>query len=828
MKKLFINLAVILIIPALYFVFISAFTKSDNTESERTVSNTVSTDTTKFVNMIQNMDYVHCDSIWIGKHLNEYKELGYNAAHVYPSDNDTFGTFLGNYSQLQIVNNNKLIDSVHNRDLKFFYEQVKFSYLCYAQRLVYLVSSNGNYNANNGFCFIRTNGTLEAGDTTVLLVEKLPTPAYTLVCDSIYENLQHSDYFGRQQDKLDWFVKPMVKLDTNNITDNTPVFTIVYYSFSGDSIGGQTILASNFKNPAGIYNGDYTDKFYRGQTAIPFSLSGDDSNNGLNKGRNPKQLKKDSCKVNFKIFTYGQAKFWFKKLTVDDFYANKLFDPSPYNNYDSIIHDELSHVGNNINLYSYYMDEVTYSQLPCIKYVMNKISAYPNIKFMVSESNWMATNVMRKTDLGHSLTLKTLHPRILNVFAYELWGGNDTGVTYIPAFALNYIEPKLPVSWQTQNYNTYNNYLQNVILGSSTASGSSGNGVHGPGSFIYQVCLAKQNIKDNSSNTMLYITPQMQGEMCIDSSSGNLISVREPLNEEIEAQTMSALSHGAQGLVGYIFQTAIDSTRIYSQMSHVYGLYGRINALNHLGDYRRTKNHYGENKWEFIKKMNGKINSWIPTLDKTTWQDGFSVHSEGATHYFINNIQSLYVTNNGGQPECVEDNIWADCNSEKYWEEGFFSPKNTSDNSKYFLMTNRRCVPEIAGINRGDLRQLKIYFMASQLTGFNNWKIINVENDSLIATYNKSNPTYVDFGVFQPREGKLFKITPAFQIGGTLAEDETLSGNINCDGMIFNGGHNITISPNATISFSDSAGIEMDSGFFTCEDNDNAYPVTFI
>ncbi|MCU0373296.1 MAG: hypothetical protein MUE56_08660 [Ignavibacteria bacterium] len=164
---------------------------------------------------------------------------------------------------------------------------------------------------------------------------------------------------------------------------------------------------------------------------------------------------------------------------------------------------------------------------------------------MVSEANWMATHVMRNHDLGHKITLDRLKPRILNVFAYEFWG-DSTGYTYIPYFALNpnNIEQKLPPAWKTQNYNSYNNYLQTDVLGSKNSAGG-----HRQGAFIYQIAKAKSDILEKSPGTMLYVTPQMQGEMKIDSASGYLVSIREPLNEEIEAQTMCALAHGAQGII---------------------------------------------------------------------------------------------------------------------------------------------------------------------------------------------------------------------------------------------------------------------------------------
>ena len=57
---------------------------------------------------------------------------------------------------------------------------------------------------------------------------------------------------------------------------------------------------------------------------------------------------------------------------------------------------------------------------------------------------------------------------------------------------------------------------------------------------------------------------------------------------------------------------------------------------------------------------------------------------------------------------------------------GFFYPDylDANDKSKYFMMVNKRCVPDIN--DDGDLRQLKIKFNSLQLSNFKNWKISDV------------------------------------------------------------------------------------------------------
>jgi hypothetical protein len=150
---------------------------------------------------------------------------------------------------------------------------------------------------------------------------------------------------------------------------------------------------------------------------------------------------------------------------------------------------------------------------------------------------------------------------------------------------------------------------------------------------------------------------------------------------------------------------------------------------------------------------------------------------------------------------------------------GFFNPDfnnpavSTNDKSKYFIMVNRRCVPEIN--NNGDLRQLKIKFDSAQLAGFNNWKIIDLDSNKVVRTFAKDSNLYIDMGVYQPGEGKLYKLAPVMQEGGTLVADESVSGTFECKAEVNNNGYNVTLSPGTTINFSDAdARIKMNGGSF--------------
>ena len=229
---------------------------------------------------------------------------------------------------------------------------------------------------------------------------------------------------------------------------------------------------------------------------------------------------------------------------------------------------------------------------------------------------------------------------------------------------------------------------------------------------------------------------------------------------------------------------------------------------------------YGQQKWKAVRNLNLKIEHWKPTLDKINWTSGWSVHNDGADHNYISDIKSIIVHSNP-PIACEEDNIYYDCQEERYWEMGFFDPDfdnpavDQYDKSKYFIMVNRRCVPDTPNYGQGDLRQLKIKFDSTQLAGFTNWKLIDLDTNYIVSTFNKNTASYINMGEFKPGEGKLYKLAPVMQEGGTLVADEECGGDFECKGEVNNNGKNIFLKPGTNISFADhTAKIKITGGVF--------------
>jgi len=79
------------------------------------------------------------------------------------------------------------------------------------------------------------------------------------------------------------------------------------------------------------------------------------------------------------------------------------------------------------------------------------------------------------------------------------------------------------------------------------------------------------------------------------------------------------------------------------------------------------------------------------------------------------------------------------------------------------MVINRRCTPyyDLNG-DYGGGRYIKILLdpESNDFSGFNNWKITKVENDSIIGTFDKRNIVQINLGWFMPGEGRLYKIAP--------------------------------------------------------------------
>ena len=109
-------------------------------------------------------------------------------------------------------------------------------------------------------------------------------------------------------------------------------------------------------------------------------------------------------------------------------------------------------------------------------------------------------------------------------------------------------------------------------------------------------------------------------------------------------------------------------------------------------------------------------------------------------------------------------NSVGECKGDRYLQVATFENPE-EDNTNYFMIVNRRCSPFLndqSETNNGGRRFIKVKFISNhpELDNYNNWKITDVADERWSREFNKNLGTVLEFGWFNPGEGKLYKMIP--------------------------------------------------------------------
>ena len=124
---------------------------------------------------------------------------------------------------------------------------------------------------------------------------------------------------------------------------------------------------------------------------------------------NPENKIIKTCEVDFEIYWYGLVDVWFDQLIVDNDMADKLFNGQ----YDDDVEEEVTEFWKNAGgkNYFFFADEITYANIPCIKYVKDKMLQYnPASKLTISTTNYLNVRSMRNDTLAHRKFLQVVQP----------------------------------------------------------------------------------------------------------------------------------------------------------------------------------------------------------------------------------------------------------------------------------------------------------------------------------------------------------------------------------------------------------------------------------
>ncbi len=749
----------------------------------------------------------------------------------------------------------KTIQDNENHNMRTLFMREKMLYLCFGQRSDYQCEK-GNLNADvASYSYSAHDSSVSSDylDNTVFGSNKTWVRYSSVqyndtgyVCKGLRSNREqinkHSNWGAYAVDSLyKWYVRPRIRIDSafasNPINQEKNVCRIEVLNFKGDTILCTNIKVRHFNDGNNIiYHGNYLDTFFFTDTEPNLIID-------TNKKFNPDQVKlwEDGCNVDFRVFWYKECDMWIDYVRVENQTAKDLYNHA-YD--DSWLDWEVNQIAvpNSNNLDRFYIEEFEFNQIPCMKYVSDFIKS-KNSNFSLMFDLNIPTYSAFKDDSWNFCTPEhikrnlydVIQPKEVFSFSYPLKG--------------KYINQQNQIEGEA--------YIPNTLPGPYLSFAPDSGRLADPVSPSYYDQKLQQLLDfggtDCNRNLLqsLYDVSKETGKPIIFMPQGHMVYweyhiLKEPTNEEISLLTNIALTYGAKGILHYAYGGGGCYTKIANDANRIGYDRGftdpKGNNCEKIGD-ERIYNSYGQKKWEGVRKINEHLVKWGDYLRSFIIGEGesYTYYIEGDRNSFLSNTyfnELVTYKLSSAKPECDETNdypyggyqTYPECKEYRYIQTRVFNISN--DMNQYFMIVNRRCSPFVETTsedNNGGRRLVKIKFdvNSSSFAGYNNWKIVDLYNDSTILTFDKNAVQYLDLGWYMPGEAKLYKITPVILNGGTLVADETLSGNINCNGKIYNNGYNITINEGTVITFSDTAGIEMDEGTLTCGVNaDNVDAVT--
>lgn len=504
-------------IPIFCFVLIGFI---EEVESNRGTPGTISTippaPGKDFLNYVISISYSTAESnMFIDNFLSRISnELHFNMVHSYGKKEEStiYETFGTSPSPTQITNTNALYSSIGAAGLRLLGGRTNIEHMCYAQRLVYEVPAyQDDDETNYGFCYQNYRGVLE-NDNGRTVLHACPNgtcpnsdanaPGYIL--ENIYENLQFGDLFDfHQADASTWYIKPVMKIPTG-LDPNTNIVKIVVINYDEQTILEVPIKAGNFSTA-----GTYTQNYINFPAGVKLEVPGNTTPGvGLNAGVDLDDWRDwgTECKIDFKIWWYGEADVWIDKLIVDDEVGNKLFNPDTLQNYDNVIKAEANAFGSNQYNYAFYTDELPYSNYSAARYVDSLLKVgNSNAKFHYTLSNYHHTRGHKNNDLGHQPAFENVQPLSVQIDAHEFFN------TRIP-YQFNNVNSEIPDDWKSISNWYYNNEIQITSLGDRTSVVDDtvktfhNNPKPNPwGSLIYQVNQAREQRDAYAPGTKLII-----------------------------------------------------------------------------------------------------------------------------------------------------------------------------------------------------------------------------------------------------------------------------------------------------------------------------------
>lgn len=638
----------------------------------------------------------------------------------------------------------------------------------------------------------------------------------------------------------DWYIKPSIRADkifvNNPLNYEEPICRIDIVNYEGNPIKSIDLKSRHFKPGIAIdYDGYYKEEFNFApltnqllvEKVSPYTTNAFNPNHGgwafNSRGNSPTD---GTNKMDIRVYWYGTCNMWIDYVRVDNDVADRLLRGNDQE-YESWLQWEAQDIaGHTSSPLKFYIEEFEFNHIPCMAYVSQRLKQYsgnPNFSLMSMVNLQQYLLHLPYEYVGNNkVSARHVTDYLINRVGESQVLSEPYALTGVIA-GTNYNDSKVPITLPLSDYNTtygrlgepvsapvYEGWLQDHLDAEGT------NIFTKKGLFTWYVktmdTLSKMNNISyiNMPQTHLWYTA---GEEAL----------REPTNEEMEMTTLLPVTYGAKGTLYFMYTSwgCIPS----NGNNYGIGLTNPIPCNSPNPSYEpRLTNVYGQQKWEKIKSINQKLTAWGPAIMSFNNAERHSYIYRLERNDLINETYFTDIKtftpdiNDMNSPSNIEEPA-----ASRYLQAAVFK-KFEEPYSNYFMFVNRRCSPYFApgqdprfpdGEN-GGRRYFKVSFKESELQYFTNWKIVDLENNTIVTTFNKNGSPYIDLGWYLPGEGKLYKLVPVMVDGGTLAYDENLNMTpaYECYNTVYNGGKNISLYPSNNITFTHLGRIVMNGGSF--------------
>lgn len=672
----------------------------------------------------------------------------------------------------------KKMNEIGSHNMMALMMRPKIEWLCYGQRSDYQCEDVSPASPLWFYAFNerQTGRDVQDSNTMVRYCKKNSDEAGWVVkrLKANTEQSNNGNYRGDAYCK--WFVKPKIRIPYNIVTSSpeAKICRVVVIAEDGKTILKDTdIKAKYFKNSSGSYTGRYIEEFnFPPDTNLTIKGNWGRNDKFHARGEQEETSRYIGNRSDIQIYWYGECDMWIDYVRVDNDVADGLFKGL----YDKWLRWEGGIIKQSPgSAYNFYIELFDFNNIPCMSYTAGKLDSivynspaekHVNLLCIPATINYAChvpwadrMRVYNAENIKENLIDKLGAHQFL-LASYPFNSARHYREKYNPPYETwSRIPNTLPRHTGTGTLArdeaplSYDNWLQSTLdsIPYSFEEGYTGEvarwpgGENDPGGLRYTLQLGDKISKSTGLPFIFNLQAHLwfnggfnlTNEKATEETDNFGEVQREPTNEELNLTANLAIAYGAKGLIYFQYTSEADTgTRNYDR------------GIVEPNRTPRYKNVYGQYKWKQIIDISDRVKKWEPYVMSF---DNINRHSY--IYRTENNImrRDSYVEDLVSSFNGIDETV-----SKRYLQLSVFK-----DNSgiNYFMVVNRRCSPIMEGREDGS-RNVKILFDINDaaFSNANRWRIIDLYTNGFVSELDKKNIGNIDLGLFQPGEGKLYKL----------------------------------------------------------------------